>query len=245
MPFRPDPFLNKFERLRRFRQKPMLGYVVAIGSVVAASVVRETFSELLTGVRFAPYYIAVAITAVVGGGGPGLLSLVLSLVAANYFMPTNVAPTTPTGAVATSLFLIVAGVMLTMIWLLNHAIDRIWYQAENTRLILESQPTGILGVNSEGRIQLVNSAIEKQLGYAREELFDQPVDQLVPPELRDRHGDLRRDYIEHPEPRRMGAGRDLYALAKDGALVALRAIQPKKPFGAKTPATIDAARCSL
>jgi PAS domain S-box-containing protein len=219
MPFRPDPFLSKFGRLRALRQRPVLGYLVAVGSVAAAAAARASLSDLLTGVRYAPFYVAVALTAAVGGGGPGLLALFLSVVTASYLMPVTDAPTTPTGAVATSLFLIIAGVMLTLIWLLNHAIDRIWYQAENTRLILESQPAGVIGVDAEGKINLVNSAVERQLGYDREELFDQLVDQLVPVEMRDRHSGFQKSYMERPEPRMMGAGRDLHAVAKDGSLL--------------------------
>lgn len=79
----------------------------------------------------------------------------------------------PTGAVATCLFVIISGTIVTLIWLLNHAIDRISHHAESTKLILEAQPAGAIGVDAEGRITLVNSAVERQLGYAREELLDQ------------------------------------------------------------------------
>jgi PAS domain S-box-containing protein len=218
MPFRPDPFLQRFERLRRLRQRPVLGYGVAVGSVVLASAARAGFSDVLTGVRYAPFYIAVLLTGAVGGRGPGLLALVLSVATANTLAPTTL-PSTPNGAVATGLFLLIAGVMLTLIWLLNHAIDRLWHAAETTRLILETQPAGVIGVDAEGRITLVNTAVERQLGYGRDELFDQPVDILVPADVRDRHTGLRQTYMERPEPRMMGAGRDLRALAKDGSLL--------------------------
>src|SRR5437764_3635325 len=221
MPFRPDPYLERLERLRTLRHRTVLGYIVAVGSVGLASIVRESFADLLVGVRFAPYYLAVLLTAALGGGGPGLVALVLSVAAANYLAPMNAAPSTPTAAVGTALFVIIAGVMLVLIWLLNHAIDRIWHHAESTRLILESQPAGVIGVDAEGKINLVNSAVEQQLGYTREELFDQPVDRLVPAEVQGRHADLRNSYMESPEPRKMGAGRDLHAVMKDGSLLAV------------------------
>jgi PAS domain S-box-containing protein len=219
MPFRPDPFLQKFERLRRLRQRPALGYAVAVASVAVASVVRMGFTELLTGVRYAPFYIAVAVTAAMGGGGPGLLALVMSIAVANLLMPASFGPTTPSGAVATILFLVIAGVILTLIWLLNHAIDRFWQHAENARLIVEAQPAGVIGVDADGRITLVNAAVERQLGYSREELFDRPIDQLVPLDVRGRHAELRNSYMETPSIRMMGGGRDLSAVAKDGSLL--------------------------
>jgi len=219
MPFRADPFLKKVERLRTLRHRPLLGYSVAIASVAVASAARESFADVLVGVRFAPYYIAVALTAVIGGGGPGLLALGLSLVAADYLMPIAGPATTPSGAVATGLFLTIAGFILTLIWLLNHAVDRIWHHAENTRLMIDSQVAGMIGVDAEGRIGLVNSAVEKQLGYSREELLEKSVEELVPINVRGGHADLRKSYMAGPEPRRMGAGRDLFAVTRDGSLM--------------------------
>jgi hypothetical protein len=72
----------------------LFGYVVTAGSVVLAAVFRQSSSDLPTGVRFAPYYIAVALTASVGGGGPGSAALGLSAVVANYMMPPAGAATT-------------------------------------------------------------------------------------------------------------------------------------------------------
>lgn len=203
MPFRPDPFLTKFERLRALREKRALGHVVAVASVAVASGVRQGFPELLAGVRFAPFYVAVMVSAAVGGGGPGLLALILSIVTATYLLPNTIAAGTPSETVAAITFLIIGGVMLTLIWLLNHAIDRIWHQAESSRLILEAQPAGVLGVDAEGRITLVNSVVERQLGYSREELFDQPVDVLVPLDARQGHAEFRKSYFDRPEPRMM------------------------------------------
>jgi PAS domain S-box-containing protein len=61
--------------------------------------------------------------------------------------------------------------------------------------------------------------VERQLGYSRQELLDKPVDLLVPVEVRSDHGAWRDGFMQHPLPRRMGAGRDLHALAKDGSLL--------------------------
>ncbi len=220
MPFRPDPFLKKFERLRRLRQNRTVGYMLALASVAAASLVRLSFSELLISIPFGPYYLAVAFAGAVGGGGPGLLALGLSVVSADYLAPPAGGPAlTVADFAATGLFVLIAGILLTVIWLLNHAVDRIWLQAENTRLILESQPAGVIGVDSDGRIELVNSAVERQLGYPREELFDQSIERLVPFDVRAMHSDLRTTYMKSPTARMMGVGRDLHAVTKEGSLL--------------------------
>jgi PAS domain S-box-containing protein len=220
MPFRPDPFLNKVERLRWLRHKPVLGYVIAVASVALASAVREGFSDLLVGVRFAPYYLAVGLTAVAGGGGPGLLALALSVAAAAYLMePIAGSSTTPTAAVGTMLFLVIAGFMLTVICLLNHAIDSVWHQAANTKRVIDSQIAGVIGVDSDGKIELVNSAAEQQLGYTQEELLGTAVELLVPIEVRGGHAKLRPAYMSDPQARRLSVGRELFALTRDGSML--------------------------
>jgi diguanylate cyclase (GGDEF)-like protein/PAS domain S-box-containing protein len=67
-----------------------------------------------------------------------------------------------------------------------------------------------------GRIVLVNSAAEELFGWTRAELVGQSVDRLVPPGDREAHGAMRRTYLREPSPRRMGAGRDLTGVRRDG-----------------------------
>ena len=82
--------------------------------------------------------------------------------------------------------------------------------------IVESAPNGILIVNKEGHIGLVNRQIEKTFGYSREELIGKPMDILVPKRFRSQHSKDRRNFFGHPSSRSMGAGRDLCGLRKDG-----------------------------
>ncbi|MGH7123313.1 MAG: PAS domain S-box protein, partial [Stellaceae bacterium] len=121
--------------------------------------------------------------------------------------------------VAIALFLLVGAMIVALISLLNQAIDRLWAQTENINLILESEPAGVIAVDGEGRISLVNAAVERQLGYDREELIGRSVDMLVPFEHRPSHPAFRENFMAEPVLRPMGAGRDLNALAKDGSLV--------------------------
>lgn len=84
------------------------------------------------------------------------------------------------------------------------------------RDLLEAAPDGVLEVDREGRIALVNSATERLSGYRREELLGQPIELLVPPELRARHEVQRHAYWSNPMTRPMGNGLDLILLRKDG-----------------------------
>ena len=85
------------------------------------------------------------------------------------------------------------------------------------RGLLESAPDSMVVVNREGRIVLVNAQAERSFGYAREELLGKAIEILVPARFREEHLALRGGYLQKPEARPMGAGRDLHGLRKDGS----------------------------
>jgi PAS domain S-box-containing protein len=57
------------------------------------------------------------------------------------------------------------------------------------------------------------------LGYARDELLNEPVERLVSAPVRERHAEYRAGFFAHALQRPMGAGRDLHALRKDGTQI--------------------------
>src|SRR5712671_177697 len=90
---------------------------------------------------------------------------------------------------------------------------------EQFRLAIEAAPTGMMMVDSAGRLVLVNEQIERLFGYARGELLGQTVEMLVPARLRQAHPHLRDQFFATPQARLMGAGRDLFGVRKDGSEV--------------------------
>jgi len=85
------------------------------------------------------------------------------------------------------------------------------------RATVESAPMAMVMIDTVGAIVLVNAEMEKLFGYAHQELLGRSVEVLVPERFRFRHPQLRSQFFAAPEARRMGAGRDLFGLRKDGS----------------------------
>ncbi len=85
------------------------------------------------------------------------------------------------------------------------------------RALLESAGQGILGVEGTGKIALVNGMVERLFGYSRQELIGQPVEILIPEQLRAEHKERRAGYFAEPHVRPMGLALDLSARRKDGS----------------------------
>ncbi len=83
--------------------------------------------------------------------------------------------------------------------------------------LLEAAPDAIVGVSADGLIALVNAQAERLFGYGRAELLGQPIELLVPEDVRDAHPGHRQRYERDAHPRPMGAGMQLSGRRKDGS----------------------------
>ena len=83
------------------------------------------------------------------------------------------------------------------------------------RLIIEAAPNAMVMIDDTGR-KYVNSVAERSFGYERDQLLTMRVEQLMPARFRNRHERDRSTYIESPDRRAMGAGRELFGLRRDG-----------------------------
>jgi PAS domain S-box-containing protein len=93
-------------------------------------------------------------------------------------------------------------------------------EAQNRfRLVVEANANGLLVVDDKGCIEMANPALERMFGYDHGELLGQPMEVLLPESERHSHEERRGGYMRAPDPRPMGAGRDLHGLRKDGSVV--------------------------
>ena len=82
--------------------------------------------------------------------------------------------------------------------------------------IFETCEEGIIVVNQAGKIVLCNRSATRLFGYTAEEMRQLTVEDLIPKPLRQTHQRDREQYNKHARPRKMGVGRDLIALKKNG-----------------------------
>jgi len=88
---------------------------------------------------------------------------------------------------------------------------------ERFRQLIEGAPNGMVMVDGQGQIVLVNAEIEKSFGYHRDQLLGQPIEMLVPPRFHKHHAAYRQGFGSDPVARPMGAGRDLFGRRRDGS----------------------------
>jgi PAS domain S-box-containing protein len=87
---------------------------------------------------------------------------------------------------------------------------------EAYREIFQSMSEGIIMVDESGKIAIANPVAEQLFGYEKDGLNGMIMENLLPERYRKGHVNFRRAFNSDPHPRRMGFGRDLTALRKDG-----------------------------
>ncbi len=88
---------------------------------------------------------------------------------------------------------------------------------ERFRLAVEAAPNGMVVADEEGKIVLVNSEVERLFGYSRKEIVGEPIELLVPQQLRDPHVRYRQRFNSDPVRGGMKDRVDLYGQRKDGS----------------------------
>ena len=83
--------------------------------------------------------------------------------------------------------------------------------------LLQASPDAVIVADSAGRIESASAPVERLFGYHPSELVGQPVEVLVPRELRQVHESHRTRYAAHPGARAMGSGLALYGRRRDGS----------------------------
>ncbi len=89
---------------------------------------------------------------------------------------------------------------------------------EKFRSLLESAPDAMVIVDQLGKIVLVNAETQRLFGYKSSELIGNGVEILIPASVHAHHVQLREEFTVRPLARKMGKGRQLTAVRKDGSV---------------------------
>lgn len=85
--------------------------------------------------------------------------------------------------------------------------------------LFELAPDGMVVVDPDGRITMVNEQAERMFGHPRGDLVGRRVEILIPERFRRTHRGHRERFLAAPVPRPIGIGLELFALRKDGTEV--------------------------
>jgi len=83
------------------------------------------------------------------------------------------------------------------------------------RELVESAPDAMVIINSDDKIDLVNTQTELLFGYPRDELLGKTVEMLIPERYREQYLDHRTEYFDNLKARSMRASLELYGVRKD------------------------------
>lgn len=93
---------------------------------------------------------------------------------------------------------------------------RVSRRARYLQNVLDASPSGILGIDVQGNICFANPAACQIFLYPENELVGSSVEALIPVSIRGKHPELRSSFVGERRSRRMGEGRDIRGVTRNG-----------------------------
>jgi len=84
------------------------------------------------------------------------------------------------------------------------------------RSALQASPNAMIMTDEYGQIVLTNTEADSLFGYTNASLLGKSIEELIPSQSREQHGLHFQSYLKHACEKKMGEGRELFALHKDG-----------------------------
>ena len=188
-----------------------------------------------TAVPLMPLLAAPVLAAFYGGFGPGLLATVLAGLAGVMLFVPPYGVLLPPNLKEWLRLAVFIGIGALVSWAVAaRRLALVQLEDEHERIsqvqaalaarerrirdLIDGAPLAMLLLDGN-RIVFVNGPAERLFGYTRAEFDRLTIETLIPTRFRAGHAALRESFRQAPASRPMGAGRDLYALRKDGSEV--------------------------
>jgi hypothetical protein len=128
------------------------------------------------------FFLAVTVSSLYGGKGPGLFSIVLSALAFDYFFlpPRFQLSVEPTSYLRFAVFLGATLLIAVLIESKRRVEESRREIHAHYRIIADTAPDAIITIDHEGRILFMNPATTTMFGWAAPELMGQPLTVLMP-----------------------------------------------------------------
>ena len=224
----PRPPVTPFERpsgRARVESGPAR-YALAVASVLAATLLMfglYAATGLQRGaIPFVFYFCAVAFSAVYAGRGPGVVSIVLSALAAHYFFipPFGSFGFTLGALLQTGVFALVSSFILALADRSVSAERTALVSRESLRTTLRSIGDAVISADDSGRVVFMNPVAERLTGWALSDARGRPLAEVFRIV-----NEFTRETVESPvdkvlrEGRVVGLANHTVLLARDGAEV--------------------------
>ncbi len=199
-------------------------YLIAAAAVAVTLLLQVLLQRYLASqtlfIVFAP---AILLSSIVGGLGPGLMSVALSATSA-YVLMLNAPPAQEVRWVGLGIFILVG---LTIAWLGEVLRSAYAEMAEAERVlrlreahltsILNTVPDATIVIDRTGTVISFSAAAERQFGYAADEVVGRNVRMLMPQPYQRDHDTYMQRYLATGERRIIGVDRVVVGSRKDGS----------------------------
>ncbi|CAN7659167.1 PAS domain S-box protein [Rhizobium sp. LjRoot30] len=198
-------------------------YLVAVAVTCLALLVRLGLQGLLDDrVVFTLFLPAILIASVLGGLGPGLTSLALSLLGAAILLQTHPersfsVPEMAVFALVGGSFLLIGEVLRIARSTISESAQMLSVREAHLRSILDTVLDATVVSTKEGTIVSFNAAAVRQFGYSESEVIGQNLRILMPEPYRHEHDGYIDRYLETGEKRIIGVDRVVMGRRKDGS----------------------------
>ena len=199
-------------------------YGVAPMMVALGLAVRSLLAPAPTSESVYTYFMpSILVSAWFGGMGPGLVATVLSILAANFLLPS--AHNLTTTSIVHGIAFVLIGVGVSWVGELLHRSRRRTVAMTRDALareahlqsILDTVPEAMIVIDERGIMQSFSSAAERLFGYRSGEAFGRNVKILMPAPYRESHDGYLQHYLSTGERRIIGIGRVVVGQRKDGS----------------------------